>query len=196
MKNKLFTTANLVKMAVLAAVGAALMFFEVPLPFAPYFYELDFSEVPILIGSFIMGPVAGVIMELVKILLKLALKGSWTFGVGDLGNFLIGCSFIVPTAIIYRKIKGLKGMIIACVSGTLCLAVVGAVLNYGLLLPFYAQFMPIDQIIELGASVNALVYEMKSLVVWAVVPFNLLKGVLVSLITLLCYKRISKSVEG
>lgn len=71
MKNKLFTTANLVKMAVLAAVGAALMFFEVPLPFAPYFYELDFSEVPILIGSFIMGPVAGVIMELVKILLKL-----------------------------------------------------------------------------------------------------------------------------
>lgn len=96
-----------------------------PLPFAPYFYELDFSEVPILIGSFIMGPVAGVIMELVKILLKLALKGSWTFGVGDLGNFLIGCSFIVPTAIIYRKIKGLKGMIIACVSGTLCLAVVG-----------------------------------------------------------------------
>lgn len=195
MKEKLFTTANLVKMAVLAAVGAVLMYFEIPLPFAPYFYEIDFSEVPILIGSFIMGPVAGVVMELVKILLKLALKGSWTFGVGDLGNFLIGCAFIVPTAIIYRKIKGLKGMVTACICGTLCLGLAGAILNYFLLLPFYAQFMPLEQIIELGASVNAFVYDMKSLVLWAVVPFNLLKGVLVSIITLLCYKRISKSVE-
>ena len=86
-------------------------------------------------------------------------------------------------------------MIIACISGTLCLAVVGAVLNYALLLPFSAQFMPIEQISELGASVNAFVYDMKSLVLWAVVPFNVVKGILVSLITLLCYKRISKAVE-
>lgn len=194
MQNKLFSTRNLAKMAILAALGAALMFFEIPLPFAPSFYEIDFSEVPILIGSFVMGPVAGVVMEFVKIMLKLLLKGTWTFGVGDLGNFLIGCSFIVPTSIIYRKMRSNKGMIIACISGTLCLMIIGAVLNYFLLLPFYSQFIPIDQIIQLGAAVNAFVYDMKSLVLWAVVPFNALKGVLVSILTILLFKRVQKAL--
>jgi len=192
MQNKLFSTRNLAKMAILAALGAALMFFEVPLPFAPYFYEIDFSEVPILIGSFIMGPVAGVVMEFVKIMLKLALKGTWTFGVGDFANFLIGISFIVPTSIIYRKLRSTKGMIVACVCGTVSLVVIGAILNYFVLLPFYSQFMPIEQIIQLGASVNAFVYDLKSLVLFATVPFNALKGILVSIITILIFKRVSK----
>ena len=195
MQNKFFSTKNLAMMAILAAVGAVLMFFEVPLPFAPYFYEIDFSEVPILIGSFIMGPVAGVVMEFVKIMLKLALKGTWTFGVGDLGNFLIGCSFIVPASIVYRRLKNKKGMLIGCICGGLSMVVIGAFLNYFLLLPFYAQFMPIEQIIELGASVNAFVYDMKSLVLWAVVPFNALKSLLVSILVILLYKRLSRVIS-
>ena len=109
---KLFNTKNLVLMAVFAALAAVLMLFEFPLPFiAPSFYEIDLSEIPILIGSFIMGPVSGVIMEAIKIILKLCIKGTTTAYVGDFANFCIGICFVVPTSIIYQKIKTKKGAI-------------------------------------------------------------------------------------
>ena len=179
-------------MAVLAAIASVLMLFEVPLSFAPYFYELDFSEVPILIGAFLMGPLAGMVMEFLKILLNLAMNGSITFGVGEFANFCIGCSYIIPVAFLYRKKRSRAALIAACIVGTVVLAVMGGILNYFVMLPFYSQFMPIEQIIQAGAAVNAFVYDMKSLVLWAVVPFNALKGILVSVIVLLLYPRLEK----
>ena len=98
--------SKLVKIAMLAAVATVLMLVEFPLPFiAPPFYELDFSEVPVLIGAFAMGPLAGAIIELIKILLNFVLNGTVTAGVGELGNFIVGCALIVPAAMIYKKSK-------------------------------------------------------------------------------------------
>ena len=93
--------------------------FEIPLPFAPAFYEIDFSEVPVLVGCFAMGPLAGAVIELIKIILNLAINGTMTAGVGEVANFLIGCSLVVPAGLIYRKMKTRKGAIIGMVTGTL-----------------------------------------------------------------------------
>ncbi len=97
-------TRILAQIGMLGAISVVLMLFEIPLPFAPAFYEIDFSEVPVLVGCFAMGPVAaGAAIELIKILLNFAINGTITAGVGELANFLLGCSFVVPARIIYRK---------------------------------------------------------------------------------------------
>ena len=112
-----------VKIGMLAAISVVLMLFEIPLPFAPSFYEIDFSEVPVLIGAFAMGPVAGAAIELVKILLNLVITGTDTAGVGELANFIIGCSLCLPAAIIYKRKKTRKGAMIGMVAGTALMAV-------------------------------------------------------------------------
>ena len=177
----------------LSAIAVVLMLFEVPLPFAPSFYEIDFSEVPVLVGCFVMGPVAGAAIEFVKILLNFLINGTVTAGVGELGNFLIGCAFCVPAGIIYRKNRSRKGAIIGMVTGTLFMTVIGCFINGFVLLPAYAKafHMPIDAIVGMGTAVNGHINSLTTLVLFAVVPFNLLKGVLVSLIVFLIYKKIS-----
>lgn len=195
---KLFTTKNLVLMALLTALAIVLMLFEFPIPFiAPNFYELDFSEVPVLIGTFSMGPIAGIIIELLKILLNLLINGTTTVGVGELGNFLIGCAFVVPAGIIYQLNRTKKGAIIAMVTGTLTMTVLGCFINAWLLLPFYANayFGGMEPIIEAGQLVRASVTGVWSFVVLLVAPFNLIKGVLDSILTFLLYKRIGNLVK-
>lgn len=184
---------TIVQVAMLAAISAMLMvMFEIPLPFAPSFYEIDLSEVPVMIGTFTMGPVAGAIIELVKILLKLILTGSHTMGVGELANFLIGCGLCVPAGIIYRKNRSRKGAVIGMAVGTLFMTAVGCLVNAFILLPLYSQIiMPIDKIIDAGTAVNGLITNLSTFVIYAVAPFNITKGILVSLIVFLIYKRIS-----
>jgi len=183
----------LAQMALLAAVAAMLMYFEVPLPFAPSFYQIDFSEVPVMIGTFTMGPAAGAIIELVKVMLKLVLKGTTTVGVGDLANFLIGCALCVPAGIIYRKKRSRKGAVIGMAAGTAFMTVVGCFLNAYVLLPTYAKAfeMPVDALVEMGTAVNSSITNLTTFVLFAVAPFNLLKGFLTSLIVFLIYKKIS-----
>lgn len=107
----------------LAALSAVLMFFEFPLGFiAPSFYEFDFSEVPVLVGTFSMGPIAGAVIEFVKILVKFLIKGTSTGGVGELANFLIGCSFILPAGFIYKYKKTRVGAIVGMLTGTVAMA--------------------------------------------------------------------------
>jgi len=184
---------TIAQIGMLSAIAVVLMLFEIPLPFAPAFYEIDFSEVPVLVGCFAMGPVAGATIELIKVILNLAINGTITAGVGEFANFLIGCSFIVPAGIIYKKMHNKKGAIIGMVSGTIIMTVLGCFLNAYLLLPTYAKAfeMPIDALIGMGTAVNASITNMLTFVAFAVAPFNLLKGVLVSIIVLLIYKKIS-----
>lgn len=99
---------NLVQIGMLGAVSVVLMMFEIPLFFAPSFYKIDLSEIPVLIGTFAMGPVAGMFIELIKVVLHMLFKGSSTAGVGDFANFLIGCAMIVPAGLIYQKKKSKK----------------------------------------------------------------------------------------
>lgn len=186
-------TKTIAKVGMLAAVAAVLMFFEIPLPFAPPFYKIDFSEVPVMIGCFAMGPVAGTAIELVKILLKLVMKGSTTVGIGDVANFLVGCALCVPAGIIYRKKKTRKAAIIGMGIGTLCMTILGGIVNAFVLLPTYAKAfqMPIESLIEMGTAVNASITSLSTFVLFAVTPFNLLKGVVVSVVVALIYKKIS-----
>lgn len=187
------STKMIAQIGILGAIAVVLMLFEIPLPFAPSFYEIDFSEVPVLVGAFTMGPVAGAMIELVKILINLVITGTDTAGVGEAANFLIGCGLCVPAAVIYRKMHTRMGAIAGMLTGTVIMTVVGCFLNAYVLLPAYAKafHMPIDALVGMGSAVNGNIRNLFTFVVFAVAPFNLLKGVLVSLIVFLIYKKIS-----
>ena len=184
---------TVVQIGMLSAIAIVLMLFEIPLPFAPAFYEIDFSEVPVLVGCFVMGPLAGAAIELVKILLNLVINGTITAGVGEAANFLIGCALCVPAGIIYRRNKTRKGAIIGMAAGTVVMKILGCLLNAYILLPVYATAfgMPIDSLVEMGTALNKNITSLSTFVIFAVAPFNLLKGVLVSSIVFLIYKKIS-----
>ncbi len=183
---------HMAQMGMLAAISVVLMLFEIPLPFAPAFYEIDFSEVPVLVGSFAMGPLAGAGIEFLKILLNFAVNGTDTAGVGEFANFLIGCALVVPAALVYRKRRTKSGAVIGMIVGTAFMTFVGCFLNACVLLPAYAKAfgMPMDALVEMGAAVNHYITDLTTFAVFAVAPFNLLKGFLVSLIVLLIYKKI------
>lgn len=188
---------TMVQIGMLSTISVVLMLFEIPMPFAPSFYKIDLSEVPILIGTFAMGPVAGILMELIKILLNFAINGTITAGVGELANFLIGCALVVPAGMIYRKNRTKKGAMLGLAAGTLCLAIAGGVLNAFVLLPAYAAaFGGMDAIIGMGTAINSNISGINTFVLFAVVPFNLVKGILVSVITVLLYKRIRVLLKG
>ena len=181
----------LVQIGMLSAIAVVLMMFDIPLPFAPTFYKIDLSEVPVLVGCFAMGPMAGVLVELVKILLNLVLTGTQTAGVGEIANFIIGCSFCVPAGLIYRRNRTRKSALIG--TGTVLMIVIGCFVNAFVLLPTYAAAfgMPIDALVGMGTAVNSHITSLSTFVMFAVAPFNLVKGIVVSLIVFLIYKKIS-----
>ena len=164
---------------IFSAIAAVLMYIEFPLPFAPGFYELDFSEIPVLICSFSLGPVAGVVCEFLKVVLKLFLKGTSTAFVGDLANFVVGCSLILPATVVYFAKKTKTGAIIGMGTGTAVMTVFGSLFNAVYLIPALSVLfdMPLDAIIGMGADINPGITSVTTLVLFAVVPFNLLKGV-------------------
>lgn len=196
--NKRMKTRNMVSIAMLAAVAVVLMLFEFPLPFLPPFYKIDASELPVIIGAFAMGPWAGVLIELIKILLNLLLDGTTTAFVGEFANFLIGCSYVVPASIIYYRNKSKKNAVLGLVIGTVTCAVVGCLLNAYLLLPAYSKafHMEIDALIAMGTAANKAIDSMFTFVLFATAPLNILKCGLVSVITMLIYKPISRILKG
>ena len=199
MSNTTNKTRKLVEIGMLGAIATVLMLFEFPIPFiAPPFYELDFSEVPVLVGAFALGPIAGATIELVKILINLLINGTATAFVGEIGNYLLGCSFIIPAALIYKKKKSKKTALAAMIVGTIVMTVFGCILNAYVLLPTYAAAfgMPIDAIIGMGSAINGNISDVMTFVIIAVAPFNIIKGIVVSVITLLIYKHISPILKG
>lgn len=179
--------------AIFSAISGVLMLMEIPLFFAPGFYKLDISEMPVLICTFYLGPVAGVTAEMLKVMVKLLIKGTSTAFVGDFANFVVGCSFILPASIIYHARPGKKTALVGMGVGTLVLTVFGSLFNGFYLIPKFAVLfgMPMDAIVAMGTKVNAAITDVWTLVAFAVVPFNLVKGVAVSALTFLLYKRIS-----
>lgn len=196
--NKRMKTRNMVSIAMLAAVAVVLMLFEFPLPFLPPFYKIDASELPVIIGAFAMGPWAGVLIELIKILLNLLLDGTTTAFVGEFANFLIGCSYVMPASIVYYRSKSKKNAVIGLVLGTVTCAVVGCLLNAYLLLPAYSKAfkMDIEALIAMGTAANKAIDSMFTFVLFATAPLNILKCGLVSIITMLIYKPISRILKG
>lgn len=183
-----------VKIAMLAAMADVLMLFEFPLPFlALPFYKLDVSELPVLLGGFALGPVAGVLIELLKNLLHLLLPGSSTMGVGELANFVTGCVLILPAAVFYRIKKQRSSAVVGLSVGVLIYALAGALMNYFILIPFYcaAFSIPEETLVTMGQDIIPAIHDLSGLVALSVTPFNLVKGILCAVLTLLVYKPLS-----
>nr|WP_297885231.1 ECF transporter S component [uncultured Blautia sp.] len=194
-------TRTITQVAMLGAVAGVLMNFEFPIPFlAPAFYQLDFSEIPVLVGSFAMGPLAGVMIELVKILVHLVTKGTITAGVGDIANFIFGCAFVVPAGMIYRfhHIKSRRHAVEGMAVGTILTTAAACLMNAFVLLPAYGKAfgMPIEAFIEMGNAVNPSVNGLLGFVAMIIVPFNLFKYTLTSVIVFFIYKRIRVVLKG
>ena len=194
---------KLLIISMLGTISFLLMLLEFPLWFVPSFYELDLSEVAVLVGGFTFGPLAAIMIEGIKVILNLIFTGTITMGVGELANFLIGLSFVLPAVIIYKRHKTKKHAIIGLVVGTISLAFFSAILNAYLLLPAYAYFMSspentltIQSFVYLGSLVNPLVKDLFSFIMFAVVPFNLIKGVLTSIVVITIYKRVSVLIKA
>ena len=203
-KEKIFTTRKIAMIGMFSAISAILMVLEIPVFFTPEFYKLDFSELPALIGGFAFGPVAGVMIECCKILLKLVIKGTSTALVGELANFVVGCSFILPASFLYWLKKSKKSAIFSSIVGTLIMTVVGSWLNGLYLLPTFAAMfgMPLmpdgsgRSIVDMGTVVNPYIKDVTTLVLFAVVPLNLLKGSIVSFVTIVIYKKLSPILKN
>lgn len=196
MKQKI-STRMMTKISVLSVIAFIIMYIEIPLWFTPTFLKIDLSDLPALIGAFSLGPVAGVLIELIKNILHIAIKGTSTMGVGELANFIVGSVLVFTSGYIYSKNKSFKMAVIGMIAGTIVMTLIASVMNYYLLIPFYAKLygMPIQAYVELGAKVNKFVVDYRTFILFGIVPFNFAKGVLVSLVTLPLYKRVSPALH-
>lgn len=194
---RLSSAKSVAFIAVFSAIAAVLMFLEIPLFFAPSFYEIDLSEIPILICTFYLGPVSGVICEFLKVFLKLLLKGTSTAYVGDFANFALGCSMVLPASIVYHCKKSKRTAIWGLILGSAVMTVFGSLFNAFYLIPKYVDLfgMPLEVIIGMGTDVNPAIDSLGTLVLFAVVPFNIVKGLIVSVLTRLLYKRVERLLK-
>jgi len=194
------TTARRVSIiGICSAIATVLHMLDFPLVFmAPDFYKLDFSELPVLLCGFYLGPSAAVACEGVKILLKLLLKGTSTAFVGDFANFFVGCSFVLPAIIWYHVHKSKHAAVIGLILGTASMAIIGSAFNAIYLLPKFAQLygIPLEAIIGMGSAIHASVSNVSSFVMLCVAPLNVVKGTMVSVLTLLLYKRVARPLFG
>jgi len=191
-------TRRLCIVAICSAIAAILHIFDFSLPFlAPGFYKLDFSELPVMLCGFYLGPSAAVASEGLKIILKLLLKGTSTAFVGDFANFAVGCSLVLPAVIIYHTKKTRTTAVLGLAVGTVFLTVFGSMFNAVYLIPTFAKmFMPMDVIIAQGAAIFPKINSVSSLVLYCVAPLNLIKGATVSVLTMLLYKKVARPLFG
>lgn len=186
-----FSVNKLTKIAILSALAFIIMLFEFPLPFMPVFLKIDLSEVPVLLAAFSMGPVSAVLVELLKNLLHLF--KTTTSGIGELANFLVGVAYVLPAAIIYKYNKTKKGALIALAVSTISLVVFSSAFNYFVLLPLYAKVLnfPIVAIVQMGSEANKYIVDIGTFIAYAIAPFNAIKGIVISVVVLLIYKKLS-----
>ncbi len=193
--------------AMLSAAATVLMFLEFPIPFLiPSFVELDFSELPALLAAFSLGPVSGVVVCLVKNVIK-GLLFSGTGGVGEMCNFLLGICFVIPAGLIYHYKRTRSGALAGALAGAVIMALCSIPVNYFISYPVYTKFLPIDVIIsmyqEIVQSFNGLLSRVSapfalpavdgllSCLIAFNAPFTLLKGLLNMGLCFLIYKPLS-----
>ena len=180
------------KIGILSAVAIVLMYLEFSLPIFPVFLKFDFGDIPALLGAFSMGPLAGVLIQLIKNIAHIPV--SHTMMVGELANFIMGSMFVGTAGLIYKYKKTRGGAIVSLIAATVALTMSGALINYYLTIPFYVRVlgMTLEDIVAMTRAVgNTMVTDLRSLIVFAVVPFKILKGAVISLIVGVLYKRLS-----
>ena len=183
---------TITSVAILSAISFALAFFEFPVLLSPSFARMDLSDFPALIGAMTLGPWAGVAVELVKNLL--GLFSTSTGGVGELANFLMGGSLAFTAGLVYYRWHG-NGWL-ACALGSVAMAVMAALTNYFILLPLFEGFMPLDTLIASFAEFIPFIRTKLDVVLWNAVPFNLLKGLGISLVTMLAFPKLTPILRG
>ncbi len=186
-------TKSMIQVSVLGVIGFIIMFLEIPLWFTPEFLKIDLSDLPALIGSFALGPVAGILIELIKNILHMLLKGTSTMGMGELANFIVGGAFVFTAGLAYQKSKTKAAAIRGMVLGTMAMVLIASAMNYVFLIPFYAKLygMDVQVFVDMTKVVNPFVSDYTTFILFAIAPFNLAKGIIVSLVTFPIYKRVA-----
>ncbi|HAA64322.1 MAG TPA: ECF transporter S component [Thermoanaerobacter sp.] len=184
-------TQAIVKIGFLSATAFILMYLEFQVPLFPGFLKLDFSDVPALVASFAMGPLYGVMVELIKNIIHATITQSG--GIGEIANFSVGSIFVYTAGIIYQFNKTRKNALISMAIATVVMAFTASLLNYYVFLPLYQKVMgwPMDAIIGMSKAANKNIVDVRTLIAYGIFPFNVLKGIMLSLITLLIYKKLS-----
>lgn len=181
-RKKILTTKSITMTAVFAALSTGLYLLEFPLPIFPSMLKFDFSDLPALIGSFIFGPAFGVVIELFKnVIHMIFFQKDAVYGVGELANFLIGVGLVVPAGFIYKYKRTFKGALLGLLTGTLCIAIAGIAVNLFILFPLYMPAMPFA--------------DRLNMIFVSFLPFNLLKGTVISIVTLVLYKHLKKLID-
>ena len=179
----------------LTPVSIILQYFEISIPFLiPSFVKFDISELPALVASFAMGPVYGVAICIIKNLIHI-ITGSYSGGIGELCNAILGISFVVPAGYIYKYNKTKKGALIGSLVGSIVMALISFPTNLFISYPVYMKMMPIEQIIGAYNSILNVVTEIWQALLIFNLPFTLLKGIVTSLITFVVYKYISNIIK-
>ncbi len=179
--------------AMLSAVAFVLMFIEFSVPLMPPFIKMDISDLPALLSTFALGPVSGVVVELLKNLLHILFKGTASAGTGELCNFLLGCFFVVPAGLIYRHKKTRKNAVLGALVGCLVMAVCSVPLNYFVVYPAYVKFygLPLDEIIGMYQAIMPGVNGLFACLTIFNLPFTFVKGLLDAVICFIIYKPLS-----
>ncbi len=180
--------------ALLSAISYILAFLEFPVPLSPSFARMDFSDFPALIGAFAFGPIIGVLIELIKNALQLL--STSTGGIGELANFLMGASFVFTAGALYEQHKTKRMAWIAGITGSIAMGAVAAITNYFILLPLFEQFMPLEQLIASFGEFLPFIRTKLDVVLYNAFPFNLIKGLIISVVTMLVYKRLRPVLKG
>ena len=189
MKNRKITTNVLVRVALLAVIATVIKQFGIRLPIFPGFLQLDVSELPAVIGAVISGPFVGFLVVLLKNILDPIIFGTNTGGIGNFANFIMGVSLVVPFAIVYQKRKDAIGYLIASAVGIVSLVIVASLVNYFIMLPLFTRlFMPMETIIGIANAVNSNVTNVFTLILFAIVPFNIVKGLLTMILGFALYR--------
>lgn len=188
------STRTITITALLASISYILAFIEFPVPLSPSFARMDLSDIPALIGAFVFGPVTGVIIELIKNVLQLL--STSTAGVGELANFLIGASYVWIAGFIYKYKRTKKGAISAYIISSIVMGVVAMIVNYFILLPLFETFMPLDQLIASFSEFLPFIQTKLDVVLYNVLPFNIIKGLVVGLVTMVVYKKLTPVLKG
>ena len=195
-KSKYFSVAKLTRIAILSALSIVLFDFVPGIPVIPPIYKLDFSAIPTLLAGLSMGPLAALVVQLLKDLVGLLFSNS--AGVGQLADFLMTGSFVVVASAVYKWHRTRKGALAGMALGTLAMIVMGVISNLYILIPFYvgAFNMSIEGIVATIGKVIPAVDSLPKLILFATTPFNLLKGVILCIVTLVIYKPLSPLLHG
>ncbi len=184
---------RLIMAALFGAIAFVLMFFSFSIPVISPFAEFDFSALPELIGGFVLGPVGAIEIIVVKLLLKLVFQGSSSMLTGEIQNFILSVSYVLPAVLYYRRHKTKKGAAISLLLGSSISIVLSVITNVYLIFPAYIKLygMNWEGIIEICSAVNPWITNIPTLIAFSIIPFNLISRCVTSYITFLVYKKIS-----